>query len=70
VDGIIPEPPGGAHEDYDEAARLLKIRLVETLAELSPLSGDALVQDRYRKFRAMGNFFLNEQEALARVKAS
>jgi acetyl-CoA carboxylase carboxyl transferase subunit alpha len=70
VDGIVPEPPGGAHEDYDEAARLLKIRLVESLAELSSLSGDALVQDRYRKFRSMGNFFTNEQEALARVKAS
>lgn len=58
VDGIIPEPPGGAHEDYDEAARLLKLQLVQSLAELSTLSPDEAVQQRYAKFRRMGNFFL------------
>jgi acetyl-CoA carboxylase carboxyl transferase subunit alpha len=57
VDGIIPEPPGGAHEDYDEAARLLKIQLLRSLAELSRLSPDETVQKRYQKFRKMGNFF-------------
>jgi acetyl-CoA carboxylase carboxyl transferase subunit alpha len=59
VDGIIPEPPGGAHEDYDEAARLLKERLVKSLDELTKLSADAAVQARYDKFRRMGNFFLS-----------
>jgi len=57
VDGIIPEPPGGAHEDYDEAARFLKEQLVKSLAELSSLSPDEAVQKRYQKFRKMGNFF-------------
>ena len=57
IDGIIPEPPGGAHEDYDEAARFLKERLVRSLAELSPLSLHEIVQQRYEKFRQMGNFF-------------
>jgi len=58
VDGIVPEPAGGAHEDYDEAARLLKERLTATLDELERLSTNELVQTRYEKFRRMGNFFL------------
>jgi acetyl-CoA carboxylase carboxyl transferase subunit alpha len=58
VDGVIPEPPGGAHEDYDEAARFLKEQLVRSLGELCALSADETVQRRYQKFRKMGNFFL------------
>src|SRR5665213_2932278 len=38
IDGIIPEPAAGAHEDHDEAARLVKEQLVRSLAELSTLS--------------------------------
>ena len=58
VDDVIPEPPGGAHADYDEAARLLKDRLVRTLDELGKLGTNDLLQARYAKFRKMGNFFL------------
>jgi acetyl-CoA carboxylase carboxyl transferase subunit alpha len=58
VDDVIPEPPGGAHEDYDEAARLLQDRLVGTLDDLSKMSTNELVETRYAKFRKMGNFFL------------
>jgi acetyl-CoA carboxylase carboxyl transferase subunit alpha len=57
VDGVIAEPPGGAHEDYDEAARLLKVKLLSTLDELGRLSTSDLLQERYTKFRKMGNFF-------------
>jgi acetyl-CoA carboxylase carboxyl transferase subunit alpha len=57
IDGIIPEPEAGAHEDYDEAARLLKDQLVRSLEELSKLSPNEAVQRRYEKFRRMGNFF-------------
>ena len=35
IDGIIPEPAAGAHEDHDEAARLVKEQLVRSLQELS-----------------------------------
>jgi acetyl-CoA carboxylase carboxyl transferase subunit alpha len=59
VDDVIPEPAGGAHEDYDESARLLRERLVSTLTELSKLGSNELIQSRYDKFRKMGNFFLN-----------
>jgi acetyl-CoA carboxylase carboxyl transferase subunit alpha len=58
VDGIIPEPPAGAHEDHDEAARLLKEQLVRSLRDLSTLTPNEAVQKRYEKFRKMGNFFV------------
>jgi len=57
IDGIIPEPPGGAHEDHDGAARLVKEKLISSLRELSQLTRDQTVQSRYEKFRKMGNFF-------------
>ncbi len=58
IDGIIPEPAAGAHEDHDEAARLVKDQLVRSLRELSALSPNEAVQKRYKKFRKMGNFFV------------
>jgi acetyl-CoA carboxylase carboxyl transferase subunit alpha len=57
IDGIIPEPAGGAHEDHDGAAELLRNRLLASLAELNALTLDEVVQQRYDKFRKMGNFF-------------
>jgi acetyl-CoA carboxylase carboxyl transferase subunit alpha len=57
IDGIIPEPPGGAQEDPDAAAESLRQHLRQSLSELEGLSPDQLVQHRYAKFRKMGNFF-------------
>ncbi len=57
IDGIIPEPPGGAQEDPDAAAESLRQHLRRSLGELQGLSPDQLVQHRYAKFRKMGNFF-------------
>ncbi len=57
IDGIIPEPPGGAQEDPDAAAENLRQYLRRSLNELDGLSPDQLVQHRYAKFRHMGNFF-------------
>jgi acetyl-CoA carboxylase carboxyl transferase subunit alpha len=57
IDGIVSEPPGGAHEDHDEAARLLKAQLVKSLEQLSSLTPNEAVEQRYKKFRRMGNFF-------------
>lgn len=58
IDGIIPEPAAGAHEDPDEAAKLVKDQLVRSLAEMSTLTPNEAVQKRYEKFRKMGNFFV------------
>jgi acetyl-CoA carboxylase carboxyl transferase subunit alpha len=57
IDGIIPEPPGGAQEDPDAAAESLRQHLRRSLSELAGLSPHQLVQHRYAKFRKMGNFF-------------
>ena len=57
IDGIIPEPPGGAQEDPDAAAESLRQHLRSSLSELDGLSPDQLVQHRYAKFHKMGNFF-------------
>jgi acetyl-CoA carboxylase carboxyl transferase subunit alpha len=63
IDGIIPEPPGGAHENPDVAAQHLRTALLASLGELTRYTADELVQQRYSKFRKMGNFFT--QPALA-----
>jgi acetyl-CoA carboxylase carboxyl transferase subunit alpha len=57
VDGIIPEPEGGAHEDHDRAAELMRETLRAALADLANHSGKDLVDQRYEKFRKMGSFF-------------
>ncbi len=57
IDGVIPEPPGGAQEDWDAAAANLRQHLSSRLRELAILSSDQLVEHRYLKFRKMGNFF-------------
>src|SRR5260370_1570789 len=57
IDGIVPEPGDGAHEDWDGAAELLRKSLVVHLAELEGLTPDQIVDHRYEKFRKMGNFF-------------
>ncbi len=60
IDGIIPEPAGGAHENPDGAAEMLRRRLRSSLADLSKLSAKELVDQRYNKFRHMGNFFTGD----------
>lgn len=56
IDGIIAEPPGGAHHDHRAAAANLKAAIVGALKELGSLSMEALLQQRYDKFRAYGKF--------------
>ena len=56
VDGIVPEPVGGAHRDWEGAAHHVRQALREALASLSGLSPEALVRERYEKFRRMGVF--------------
>jgi acetyl-CoA carboxylase carboxyl transferase subunit alpha len=56
VDAVVEEPTGGAHQDHEAAARLLDAALWAHLTALDPLSPDELVEDRYRRFRALGAF--------------
>ena len=54
VDGIIPEPPGGAHNDYEAAAALVDQALSAALTEVSSLPVPQRLDLRYDKFRRMG----------------
>jgi acetyl-CoA carboxylase alpha subunit len=56
IDGIVPEPDGGAQKDPDAAARLLKTALVEALEDLEDTPGEELRRRRRAKFRGMGVF--------------
>jgi acetyl-CoA carboxylase carboxyl transferase subunit alpha len=56
VDGIIPEPLGGAHWNYDEAAANLKSYIKPLIADLKKIPSEERVNDRIRKFRKMGFF--------------
>jgi acetyl-CoA carboxylase carboxyl transferase subunit alpha len=56
IDGIVPEPEGGAQTDHDEAARLLKEALVAALDDLDDVPGEELRRTRRAKFRQMGVF--------------
>jgi acetyl-CoA carboxylase carboxyl transferase subunit alpha len=57
IDGIVPEPGEGAHTDPDQAAEAVRTTLRASLAELTSLSAQKLIDDRYLKFRRMGAFF-------------
>src|SRR5579863_2971040 len=57
IDGIVPEPGAGAHTDPDQAAEAVRTTLRAGLADLSSLSAQRLMDDRYLKFRRMGAFF-------------
>ena len=55
IDGIVKEPLGGAHSNFDAAAVALKDAIIEAFSELSELSADQLVEERYQKFARMGS---------------
>jgi acetyl-CoA carboxylase alpha subunit len=54
IDGIVPEPEGGAHESPDEAARLVGAAIADALDELVDIPQEKLRTRRRAKFRAMG----------------
>ena len=57
IDQVIAEPPGGAHSDHAKTAEILDGTLRGALEELERLPADKLVEQRYQKFRQMGQFF-------------
>ena len=55
VDGVIEEPLGGAHRDWNTAAELVKKAIKVNLGELSKLSPAELTEQRYNRFRILAN---------------
>lgn len=56
IDGVIPEPMGGAHRDTVAMAALLTDTIATTLETLAEIPMKKLIEDRYAKFRKMGVF--------------
>jgi acetyl-CoA carboxylase carboxyl transferase subunit alpha len=56
VDEVIPEPPGGAHDDPAAAAEAVRAAIVKHLAQFKNIAPAALINQRYDKFRDMGIF--------------
>ncbi|WRP16305.1 acetyl-CoA carboxylase carboxyltransferase subunit alpha [Carboxydochorda subterranea] len=69
IDGVIPEPPGGAHRDRARTAEAIRSVLREALEELGRLSVDALVEQRFRRYRNMGVWGATEQPEPASAPA-
>ncbi len=61
IDGIIPEPLGGAHRDPDVMAKTITEFLLTALEELKHKTPRKLVDERYKKFRKMGSFLEEAQ---------
>ena len=56
ADQVIKEPLGGAHHDYDLAAKTLKSAIIDQLDQLTKLSPTQIKKDRLNKFRKIGKF--------------
>lgn len=54
IDGIIPEPIGGAHRDIDATALAIKNAITHSLRPLKNLSMDILLKKRYERWMAIG----------------
>ncbi len=54
IDGIIKEPLGGAHANYEDMAAILKARIKETIAELKAVDPEERISQRINKFSKMG----------------
>lgn len=55
VDGVIPEPAGGAHRRPEEAIQIVKEAICKQLKSLALISREQLIEERFQKFRQMGN---------------
>jgi acetyl-CoA carboxylase carboxyl transferase subunit alpha len=56
IDGVIPEPLGGAHRDMNEAASLVKDQISKSLKRLKKMSAGKLVEQRIEKYSSIGAF--------------
>jgi acetyl-CoA carboxylase carboxyl transferase subunit alpha len=68
IDGIIPEPLGGAHSSPEEMAQILKAYIKKTLVELQMLSTDDLVDARVDKYAKMGEYEYVQTDAKSEEK--
>jgi len=56
IDGVVPEPRGGAHHDHYKSAQNFKEVVLNNLAEVQALSTEQMLEQRYQKFRQYGEW--------------
>jgi acetyl-CoA carboxylase carboxyl transferase subunit alpha len=56
IDGIIPEPLGGAHRDPEETAKKISEQIITAIEELKTKTPGKLIEERYKRFRKIGSF--------------
>ncbi|MDZ7806365.1 MAG: acetyl-CoA carboxylase carboxyltransferase subunit alpha [Gracilimonas sp.] len=56
IDGVIPEPLGGAHRDHDAAANEVKKQILTSLKRLKKLKPEKLIEQRIEKYASMGEW--------------
>ncbi|MEX0845719.1 MAG: acetyl-CoA carboxylase carboxyltransferase subunit alpha [Balneolaceae bacterium] len=56
IDGVIPEPLGGAHRDYEASATAVKKQILQSLKRLKKLKPEKLIEQRIDKYAAMGEW--------------
>ena len=66
IDTVVPEPPGGAHTNPDEAARQLRRILVSELTTLQSMSLKKVLRERYKKYRNIGEYSSHFRAAITR----
>lgn len=54
VDGVIPEPLGGAHRDHEESAAAVKKQILQSLKKLKKMKPEKLIEQRIEKYASMG----------------
>ncbi|HVU39047.1 MAG TPA: acetyl-CoA carboxylase carboxyltransferase subunit alpha [Opitutales bacterium] len=67
VDAVVPEPLGGAHLDPATAASNLKLVFMDQLARLGAMTPKALIEERYQKFRKLGEYEEIQQAVVAKA---
>ena len=68
VDGVIPEPLGGAHTNTEKTADTLREHLLKHLEDVEKLTNEDRLKQRYAKFRAFGHFNDNTSAAAEKVE--
>ncbi|MCL0028665.1 acetyl-CoA carboxylase carboxyltransferase subunit alpha/beta [Dehalococcoidia bacterium] len=66
IDIVVPEPPGGAHTNSDEAARQLRRILVSEMTSIQSMSSRKMLRERYKKYRNIGEYNSHFRAAITR----
>ncbi|WP_068773532.1 acetyl-CoA carboxylase carboxyl transferase subunit alpha [Paenibacillus sp. FJAT-26967] len=61
IDGIVPEPQGGAHRDLELQSTHIKAAILEHLQQLLAMSAEELKDERYEKFRQIGRYTFTQE---------